>query len=346
MTSSDSSFDSTFDSREFRRALGAFTTGVTIVTTRGPAGNDCGLTANSFNSVSMDPPLVLWSLDKTSTSLDAFSGAGHFAVHILAADQESTSNRFARSGVDKFEGMDLARGHGDVPLLDGCSARFECRVAYRYDGGDHIIFVGEVVAFDTFHRPPLIFHGGNYGLLLKKSDEAAGAGAGIGNDWLGFLLGRAFYQLLMPIKKSLGEHGLRDLDYTILTVLSMGEGRTIDDLGKLVAMTGYQMGEADIAELIERDLVSVVSTDGGGEAVVCFTDDGRRYAMELLAFGKSAEGDAVRDLDHREAQVLKMLLRRVIGSTAGGLPDCWRKDRFWRDDNIWREEIAVAEGSS
>lgn len=336
---------SSFDSREFRRALGAFTTGVTIVTTRGPAGNDCGLTANSFNSVSMDPPLVLWSLDKNSTSLDAFSGAGYFAVHVLAADQESTSNRFARSGIDKFEGMAPARGHGGVPLLDGCSARFECRVAYRYDGGDHIIFVGEVVAFDTFNRPPLIFHGGNYGLLLKKADGVPGASASIGNDWLGFLLGRAFYQLLMPIKKSLGDHGLRDLDYTILTVLSMGEGRTIDDLGKLVAMAGYQMGEADIVDLIERDLVTVVSADGVGEAVVRFTDDGRRYAMELLAFGKSAEGDAMRDLDYREAQVLKMLLRRVIGSTAGSLPDCWRKERFWRDDNIWREEIPMAEQS-
>src|SRR6185503_13266212 len=114
------------DAREFRNALGAFTTGVTIVTTCDGAGRDVGLTVNSFNSVSLEPPLVLWSLARSSASLAAFVEAPYFAVHILGARQEALSNCFARRGADKFAGLELVRGHGGVPLLDGCAARFEC----------------------------------------------------------------------------------------------------------------------------------------------------------------------------------------------------------------------------
>lgn len=328
------------DKTQFRKALGAFTTGVTIVTTRGSNGQDYGLTANSFNSVSMDPPMVLWSLGKSSSSIEAFRGTDHFAVHILAADQETVSNRFAKSGADKFAGTAVERGHGDVPLLGGCSARFECRVAYQYDGGDHVIFVGEVLNFDNFARPPLIFHGGNYGLLLKKADDI-GASANFGEDWLGHLLGRAYYQLLMPIKKNLHGRGLRDIDYNILSVLSMGEGRSLRELAQLVAIAGSQIDECDIRALVEQGLVTL---DPGEEAerLVRFTDEGRSFAIELLAFSKSAQSHAERELDYREAQVLKLLLNRVIRSTANELPDHWRKEHFWRESNIWRDEAPAA----
>ena len=151
----------TIDSKQFRKALGSFTTGVTVVTTRGVEGEDVGLTANSFNSVSLDPPMVLWSLDRKSSIAAAFMAADHFAVHILASDQEHVSNQFAARGIDRFAGLAVERGHGDIPLLAGCSARFECRTSYRHDGGDHVIFVGEVVAFDSFGRAPLVYHGGN-----------------------------------------------------------------------------------------------------------------------------------------------------------------------------------------
>ena len=100
------------DPKQFRQALGAFTTGVTVVTTHGPDGQDYGLTANSFNSVSIDPPMVLWSLNKNASSKSAFAEAGHFAVHVLATDQEPVSNRFAKSGTDKFAGLTVERGPG------------------------------------------------------------------------------------------------------------------------------------------------------------------------------------------------------------------------------------------
>ncbi len=150
----------TIDPKQFRNALGAFTTGVTVVTTRKPDGTDVGLTANSFNSVSLEPPMVLWSLAKTSGSLQAFNDSEHFAVHILSNRQEALSGRFAKRGIDKFEGQELSRGQGGVPLLPGCSARFECRVAYRYEGGDHVIFVGEVLNSEHFGLPPLVFQSG------------------------------------------------------------------------------------------------------------------------------------------------------------------------------------------
>ena len=151
---------SRIDPREFRDALGSFATGVTVITTRDAAGAPVGITASSFNSVSLDPPLVLFSLARTARSLPAFAQAQHWAVHILRAEQEALCARFARSGADKFAGLDFAGGLGDAPLLDGCAARMQCRTAFRHEGGDHLIFVGEVLAFDRADAAPLVFHAG------------------------------------------------------------------------------------------------------------------------------------------------------------------------------------------
>ena len=148
--------------REFRDALGSFATGVTIATTSDAAGAPVGVTASSFNSVSVDPPLVLWSLAKNSLSREAFAGSGHFAVHVLTARQEALSNRFARSGEDKFAGVDWHAGELGSPVLTEHAALFECRTRHQYDGGDHIIMVGEVVSFDARDEAPLLFHGGRY----------------------------------------------------------------------------------------------------------------------------------------------------------------------------------------
>src|ERR1700681_4436653 len=160
-------------SQEFRRALGAFATGVTIVTTRDSAGQDIGLTANSFNSVSLNPPMVLWSLSRHSLSLPAFIAAEHFAVHVLAATQDDLAQLFATRGADKFAGLAVERGPDSIPLLEGCAARFQCRTAYRYEGGDHVIFVGAVLAFDQSERDPLVFHGGEYAIAARKPGMAA-----------------------------------------------------------------------------------------------------------------------------------------------------------------------------
>jgi enoyl-CoA hydratase/carnithine racemase/flavin reductase (DIM6/NTAB) family NADH-FMN oxidoreductase RutF len=149
-----------FDPKTYRDALGQFATGVTIITARDADNRPVGVTANSFNSVSLDPPLILWSLAKTSRSMPAFEQAADFAVHILASDQDALSNRFASRSADKFAGLDI--GDDGPPLLDGCTARFRCKTRHSYEGGDHIIFVGEVMGFEHDEKPPLLYHNGDY----------------------------------------------------------------------------------------------------------------------------------------------------------------------------------------
>jgi flavin reductase (DIM6/NTAB) family NADH-FMN oxidoreductase RutF len=152
-----------FAAPEFRRALGMFATGVTIVTARDASGGCVGLTANSFNSVSLTPPLVLWSLSQRAGSMQAFSQGSHYAINILAADQHELAERFASKVADRFEGVAFHDGSSGAPILDGAAAVFECFNRSRYVEGDHIIFVGEVERCE--HRAgaqPLIFHGGRY----------------------------------------------------------------------------------------------------------------------------------------------------------------------------------------
>jgi flavin reductase (DIM6/NTAB) family NADH-FMN oxidoreductase RutF len=151
-----------FDPRAFRNALGTFATGIAVVTTRGPDGVAQGLTVNSFNSVSLDPPLIVWSLAKHLPVRPAFEACEHYAVNILAEDQQWLSQRFASREADKFAGVAVEPGLGDVPLLLGCCARFECRNTQRHLGGDHIVFLSEVLRFDRDDRDPLLFHGGAY----------------------------------------------------------------------------------------------------------------------------------------------------------------------------------------
>lgn len=151
------------DIEAFRRALGSFPTGVTVVTARAPSGETVGVTANSFNSVSLDPPLVLWSLDKEARSLTAFRTAGFFAVNVLGADQLELSKHFARRQDDKFDSVEVDSGAGGCPLLTGCVARFQCRTEQTIDGGDHVIFVGRVLEFDhDTEAPALAFYRGRY----------------------------------------------------------------------------------------------------------------------------------------------------------------------------------------
>jgi flavin reductase (DIM6/NTAB) family NADH-FMN oxidoreductase RutF len=151
-----------FDTQSYRRTLGCFATGVTIITTRRPDGECAGLTVNSFNSVSLDPPLVLWSLSLYSQSLLAFQEASHFAVNILASDQAHLANRFAAQQTNRFDNVNITFGTGGAPLIEGCSAYLECEQQYRHYGGDHIIFIGRVMDFVATEREPLLFCKGDY----------------------------------------------------------------------------------------------------------------------------------------------------------------------------------------
>jgi flavin reductase (DIM6/NTAB) family NADH-FMN oxidoreductase RutF len=154
-----------FDSRSFRDALGEFATGVAVVTARGANGQPAGVTINSFAAVSLEPPLVLWSLGLQSPSVAVFEACSHYVVNILAADQAEFSQRFSQAQSDRFAGIETEVGAGGAPILPGCSAWFECRNELRYPGGDHVILVGYVEGFRRDPKPPLIFHGGRYRTL-------------------------------------------------------------------------------------------------------------------------------------------------------------------------------------
>ena len=153
----------------FRRALGSYATGVTVITTQSD-GQLAGLTANSFTSVSLRPPLILFCISRTSQSLPVFLGATHFAVNVLASDQVQLASRFASSGGNKFSSFNWRPGRGSSPLLQGVAATFECRMHSTIDAGDHMVMLGEVEHFSRFSRPILLFAHGRFGLAVDYSE--------------------------------------------------------------------------------------------------------------------------------------------------------------------------------
>jgi 3-hydroxy-9,10-secoandrosta-1,3,5(10)-triene-9,17-dione monooxygenase reductase component len=150
------------DERDFRRALGQFATGITVVTTRDAEGRPMGLTVNSFASVSLEPPLVIVSIDNRSETHEGFEASGVFGVSVLGEDQEPYSRRFATPGREKFGTADLLTGETGVALVPGALAHIECRVSARLPGGDHTIYLGEVLRLRVEPGRPLLYHGGGY----------------------------------------------------------------------------------------------------------------------------------------------------------------------------------------
>ena len=159
--------------RGFRRALGEFATGVAVVTARGKGEDLVGMTMSSFNSVSVDPPLVLFSVDRKSLSLPAMLEAKGFAVNVLAREQENISNQFARALSNKWNQVKTSVGHAEAPLISGALAHFECEPYANYDGGDHVIFVVRAVRYATHPETPapLIFFRGRYCDLVDETQR-------------------------------------------------------------------------------------------------------------------------------------------------------------------------------
>lgn len=148
---------------DYRAALGCFATGVTIVTTTDAAGQPVGLTVNSFNSVSLSPPLILWSLRHSSGNLQNFINCQAFCVNVLSYDQVDLARQFAAAGVEKFDGVKWRDTASGVPRLNLCTAYFDCTLYQHFDGGDHEIFLGKVTEFGSrASRPPLVFVGGEF----------------------------------------------------------------------------------------------------------------------------------------------------------------------------------------
>ena len=148
--------------QDFRSALGQYATGITIITALDAENGPIGMTANSFASVSLDPPLVLWSVDKSSPLYAGFAATSHYAVHILDEGQQSLSHRFADDDVDKFEGLNIGSGINDLPLLEQHIALLQCEVVDRHEAGDHLILIGHVLDIQHESKDPLLFFSGDY----------------------------------------------------------------------------------------------------------------------------------------------------------------------------------------
>jgi 3-hydroxy-9,10-secoandrosta-1,3,5(10)-triene-9,17-dione monooxygenase reductase component len=318
-----------FDPMEFRKALGSFATGVTIITTRAGDGSPIGLTVNSFNSVSLNPPLVLWSLAETSLSLPTFRAAPHWAVHVLASNQEELSGRFAKRGEDKFSGLDVEEGHGGVPLLRGCVARFQCRTAFQYEGGDHVIFVGEVLAFDRAETAPLVFHGGRYAHATRREatdnqlHDPFLAGS-FNEGFLGYLLGRSHFEFFRKIRPHLAQEQLSDEEFYVLSTLTLKRTMTQANLeAGMAGVLGEGSGKA-AESLIKRGLVAVTpSSDGAADATYQLTQSGSACALRLISASKAVEEQILDRLGGGESAALKTLLNRLLHQLDPDVESLW-----------------------
>ncbi|MGL5170266.1 p-hydroxyphenylacetate 3-hydroxylase reductase component [Edwardsiella tarda] len=297
------------DPRALRQALGNFATGVTVITTAGLDGVDVGMTANSFNSVSLDPPLILWSIDKRAGSYPHFAQASHFAVNILAADQIALSNRFARPAENKFAGLEYARGIADIPLLHDCAARFQCEKYQQIDAGDHWILIGKVVTFDDFGRAPLLYCQGAYSLVLPyprsvEESPAPGAESMPLEDNIYYLLTQALRSYQTYYQPHQYACGLRISEARMLLVLDSTHKMSLDQLLHEVAMPAQAINEAE--EVLRRK--GLVTTRDGDYHL---TSAGMAQAALLRDVAQQRQQQVLADFSSEEISLVKQVLRAL-----------------------------------
>lgn len=302
-----------FDTRAFRRALGNFATGVTVVTAAAADGRKVGVTANSFNSVSLDPPLILWSIDKRSASHEVFEAASHFAVNVLAADQIDLSNNFARPKDDRFADIVHAPGAGGAPVLADCAARFQCEKYLQVDGGDHWIMLGKVVEFDDFGRAPLLYHQGAYSMVLPHTRLARGEQEPrSGSHLQGRLSHNLYYLMTQALRAYQARYqprqlstGLRTSEARMLMVLENDAGLSLCELQREVAMPAREIEEA-VANLKRKGLV----TDNQDR--VCLTLKGIDETEALWTIAREQQDKEFSPFSDEQIDTFKRLLKAII----------------------------------
>ena len=309
---------------EFRNALGQFATGVTIVTTTDDKARPVGVTASSFNSVSLDPPLVLWSLAKTAHSMPAYQNSGGFNVHVLASHQSDLSNQFARSSDDKFEGVDWATCSNGFPLLPEYAALFRCKTHFQYEGGDHIIFVGEVIDYQSHDLPVLVFHGGRYADTKKKTAPAKAHEIGVdlnsgqfSDDFLLYLLSRAHFQTSYPTRKACYEIGMSEPEYFCLSLLSMSGALAEDEIIKRLEHTGHHPDAEIFARLLRKGWAEQKEDN------IHISKSGRETFIKLLAHSKALEEQLLKHFTDDELAGMSKFLKKLIDITGSDIPELW-----------------------
>lgn len=298
-----------FDSKDFRRALGKFPTGVTVITARDADDNPIGMTASSFNTLSMDPALVLWSIDKGAYSLDAFSKGKGFAINVLRNHQLDLSNGFARRGEDKFAGVDSQNCSNGAPLLQDTAAWFACTTWEVYEGGDHFIIVGQVTEYGYEDNvSSLVFHNGRYAVPAThpavhppvKSLEAHG----FLGDYLLYQLRQTLNAYAVDFYPRLSEFGVTIEEWRLLTLLGDGEPMTLENISGFVSQPLRALAET--GEWLQDKGLLTASNNS-----FQVTESGQKLATQLLDMAIEHEDHVLSALDESEQDMFKSMLKRV-----------------------------------
>ncbi|EPJ44070.1 MAG: putative nitrilotriacetate monooxygenase component B (NtaB) [Osedax symbiont Rs2] len=307
-----------FDVKNFRRALGQFPTGVTVITTLDASGNPVGVTASSFNSVSIEPALVLWSIDKGANSLSAFENAKHFAVNVLGSNQVATSNNFASRGQDKFANANYRTNVHGIPLLDDCAAQFECSTWAVYEGGDHLILVGQVQQYShQSDTAPLVFSRGSYAVTAQHpmmtqpsvcDDDNA---EDFVSDYLLYLLRETYQRFSDKLYPELNQ--VCDVTPQEWRILARMANRS-------------QIAMSSLSEMVMQPMQSLRQTTDwmAGKGLVLYpdnetlavTDEGAKIAKQLQELALSQETQLLDNLDSEQALTIKTVLKQLIEKLA------------------------------
>jgi len=300
----------TLDTAAFRRALGNFATGVTVITAC-HGERRTGMTANSFNSVSLDPPLILWSIIKTSRSYEIFGQAQHFAVNVLATDQIALSNQFARYSEDKFDGIETETAACGTPLLPGCAARFLCEKYQCLDGGDHWILLGKVIHFDDYGRAPLLYHQGAYSALLPHP-RVQGKTQSPENDTApGRLSENLYYLMTQAVRRYQADYQPRQLasgfhtnEARLLLALHSG-AESSAALLQQVAVSAHEIGPA--LDILHRRGLLETCTNGQHQ----LTSAGMEQAQTLWQIADEQQARVFKDFTPVQIDAFRDMLRHV-----------------------------------
>ena len=301
------------DARAFRRCLGQFATGVTVVTAAS-GEHLAGMTANSFSALSLDPPLVLWSIRRESVSLPVFTDASHYAVNVLAADQVPLSNLFASPGAQKFESASWTPGRGGAPLIDGAVAHFQCRLDRTIEAGDHVILIGEVEQYARFPGDPLLFTQGRYALSQEHpgvQPPAASPPSGppdAGEGGLLRLLHYASYQMSSAFDSERRVEGVSVAQRRIAGWLRT-RARDLDEIHRLA-----YLGERDARDTVDAMLErGELTRDQGG--VLALTEIGRKNADAMAVRSAAFEASLLEGLPATDLAAARRVLT-TLGARA------------------------------
>ncbi|MGN6145450.1 MAG: flavin reductase [Mesorhizobium sp.] len=304
--------DPSADLSSFRQALGQFATGVTVVAADGETG-PFAVTANSFQSVSLEPPLILWSLRRQSSKIASFLQADHFAVNVLAAGQTELAGHFARSGGDKFAACEWSRGLHGVPLLAGVAAHFECAKVAEHDGGDHVVFIGKVERYACFDRSGLIFAQGRYALAISHPGRPSDLqiDGHPRDDFFLPLLARAYAYLAGAFSEHHSAEGVTTAESRVLAFLATGSGASAEAIAARTFLGENTVQDA-LAKLIAG---GHVAPRPPGALVI--TESGLALLGRITARARAFEAEKLADLPPEDVAATRRVLRELAARGGG-----------------------------